>query len=155
MKTNQHLGLPMARVRAHGLTLTEILVVVAILAILATVLAVNYGGVLGGAKHKIAIQEVAKLKELLEQYKIATGDYPNQTDGLSSLTKPLPGTTEPLLNSPNVLDPWHHPYVYVYLGQHGKYDLTSLGADGVEGGTGENSDIHSWDDTEPTTSASP
>jgi len=136
-----------------GFTLTEILVVLAILGVLTAVLAVNYTGILGSAKHKIAVQEVAKLKELLEQYKLLTGEYPSQQDGLAALTRTSPGMTEPLLKSAKVLDPWGNPYVYIYPGQHGKFDLICLGADGVEGGTGENADIYSWDtaiDTPPT-----
>lgn len=125
--------------------MVEVLVVLAILGLLAAVLAVNYTGVLGGAKHKIAVQEVAKLKELLEQYKVLTGDYPSQQDGLAALTRPIPGQSEALLNSTKVVDPWGHDYSYTYPGQHGKFDLVCLGADGVEGGDGENADIYSWD----------
>jgi len=133
--------------RSRAFTLVEVLVVLAILGLLAAVLAVNYTGVLGGAKHKIAVQEVAKLKELLEQYKILTGDYPSQQDGLAALTRPIPGQSEALLNSTNVLDPWGHAYSYTYPGQHGKFDLVCFGADGVEGGDGESADIYSWDTT--------
>ncbi len=129
----------------------EVLVVLAILGVLAAVLAVNYTGVLGSAKHKIAVQEVAKLKELLEQYKLLTGDYPSQQDGLAALTRPIPGQSEALLTSSKVADPWGHSYVYMFPGQHGKFDLICLGADGVEGGEGENADIYSWDTAQATT----
>jgi general secretion pathway protein G len=135
------------RQTAAGFTLVELLVVIAILGVLAAVLAVNYTGILGGAKHKIAVQEVAKVKELLEQYKVLSGNYPSQQDGLAALTKPLPGQSDALLNSSKVTDPWGHAYVYVFPGQHGKFDLVCLGADGVEGGDGENADIYSWDDS--------
>jgi general secretion pathway protein G len=123
-----------------------VLVVLAILGVLAGVLAVNYTGVLGGAKRKIAAQEVAKLRELLEQYKLLTGAYPTPQDGLAALTRPLPGQDEPLLTSAKVLDPWGRPYVYACPGRHGKVDLVCLGADGAEGGEGENADVVSWDD---------
>jgi general secretion pathway protein G len=123
----------------------EIMVVLAILALLTSLLVVNYAGIFSSAKHKIAVQEMAKIVELVEQYRILTGDYPSQDDGLAALTKPLPNQTEPLAKG-RILDPWGHPYIYVYPGQHGKYDITSLGADGAEGGDGENADIHSWDD---------
>lgn len=139
----------------RGLTLTEILVVVAILAVLASVLAINYGGAFSSAKHKIAVQEVAKLKEILEQYRIATGDYPSQSDGLMALTKPLSGSNEPLLSSSKVVDPWGHPYQYIYPGQHGKFDLICLGADGVDGGTGENEDTVSWETTDTSSGSTP
>jgi general secretion pathway protein G len=59
----------------------------------------------------------------------------------------LPGQNEPLLTSSKVVDPWGHAYVYTIPGQHGKFDIVCLGADGVEGGEGENADIYSWDDT--------
>ncbi len=137
--------------RSRAFTLVEILVVLAILGVLAAMLAVNYTGVLGNAKHKIAVQEVAKLKELLDQYKLLTGDYPSQSDGLAALTRPIPGQGEALLTSAKVVDPWGHAYVYQYPGTHGKFDLICLGADGVEGGDGENADIYSWDATATTT----
>lgn len=140
-----HATMPSARRR--GFTLTEVLVVLAILGILAAVLAVNYAGILGGAKHKIAVQEVAKLKELIQQYKLLAGEYPSQQDGLAALTRPIPGQSEPLLSSSKISDPWGHAYVYICPGQHGKFDLICMGADGLEGGEGENADIFSWDDT--------
>jgi general secretion pathway protein G len=126
------------------LTLLEILVVLIILALLASLLAVNYRSTLSGAKHKIAKQEMAKLKDLLEQYYFETGSYPSQSDGLAALTRPLPGHNEPLATG-KLTDPWGHPYTYVYPGIHGKYDLVSFGEDGVEGGDGENADIVSWE----------
>jgi len=119
---------------AKAFTLVEMLVVLAILGLLAAVLAVNYTGVLGGAKHKIAVQEVAKLKKLLKQYKLLTGEYPGQQDGLAAITRPIPGQSEALLNSANVLDRWGHQYSYTYPGQQGKCNLACFGADGVEGG---------------------
>lgn len=132
----------------RGFTLTEVLVVVTILAILASVLAINYSGILGGAKRKIATQEIARLKELIEQYKLFTNKYPSSDEGLMVLTQSLPGQNEPLINSSKIVDPWGNPYVYVYPGQYGKFDLISLGADGVEGGEGENADVVSWEDPE-------
>lgn len=127
----------------RGLTLLEVLVVITILALLTSLLVVNYRGALGGAKHKIAKQEMAKLKDLLDQYYFEVGSYPSQSEGLAMLTKPLPGRNEPLASG-RVADPWGRAYVYVYPGNHGKYDLISLGADGVEGGEGEDADIVSW-----------
>lgn len=150
MRSAKKSDLSLSRCHPKGMTLTEILVVVTILALLASVLAVNYTGILGGAKHKIAVQEVSKLRELIEQYKLITGNYPSADEGLTALTKSLPGQNEPLVTSTKILDPWGHAYVYVYPGQHGKFDLASLGADGVEGGDGENADITSWDNTSTT-----
>jgi general secretion pathway protein G len=132
------------RQRLRGLTLLEVLVVITILAILASLLAVNYRGTLGTAKHKIADQEVAKLKDLLDQYYFEMGTYPSQSDGLEALTRPLPSHSEPLATG-KLLDPWGHPYVYINPGNHGKFDLICYGADGVEGGEGANADIVSWD----------
>src|SRR5439155_5647606 len=91
-----------------------------------------------------AKQEIVKLKDLLEQYRLETGAYPTQTDGLTALTKPLPGHSEPMLSG-KITDPWGHAYGYVIPGNHGKYDLISYGADGVEGGSGEDGDVVSWD----------
>jgi general secretion pathway protein G len=131
------------RYRPGGLTLLEVLVVITILAVLASLLAVNYRGTLTSAKHKIAKQELARLKDVLEQYYLEAGTYPDQSEGLAALNRPLPGRSEPLVDDA-IRDPWGRPYVYVFPGNHGKYDLASLGADGVEGGEDENADIVSW-----------
>ena len=130
--------------RQTGLTLLEVLVVITILAVLASLLAVNYRSTLAGAKHKIAKQEIAKLKDVLEQHYLEAGNYPDQSEGLAALTKPLPGRSEPLVTGA-IRDPWGREYVYACPGTHGKYDLVSLGADGVEGGEDENADIVSWE----------
>lgn len=131
----------------RGMTLLEILVVITILALLASVLAVNYRSTLSGAKHKVAQQEIAKLKDVLEQYYFETGAYPTQSEGLSALQRPLPGRSEPMVTG-KIKDPWGRDYVYVYPGNHGRYDLVCLGADGVEGGEGEDADIVSWETAE-------
>ena len=130
--------------RNRGLTLLELLVVIAILALLASLLAVNYRGTLSNAKHKIADQEMLKFKNLLDQYYFEQGSFPSQSEGLAALTHPLPGHSEPLATG-KLNDPWGHDYIYVCPGNHGKYDLICFGADGVEGGDGENADIVSWD----------
>jgi len=135
-------------VRFLGFTLTEVLVVIAILALLASVLAVNYTGILGGAKRKIASQEISRIKELVEQYKFITGSYPTSQDGLKVLTKEMPNHQEALVNNEKILDPWGNEYIYVYPGNHGRFDIISYGADGVEGGDGENADVISWQETQ-------
>ena len=127
----------------RGLTLLEVLVVITILTLLASLLVVNYRSTLSGAKHKIAKQELAKLKDVLEQHYLEAGNYPDQSEGLDALTRPLPGRSEPLVSGA-IRDPWGRSYVYACPGVHGKYDLVSLGADGVEGGDGEDADIVSW-----------
>ena len=77
-----------------------------------------------------------------------TGHYPTQQAGLSALAVAPAGTQNwngPYLkNKDSLIDPWGNPYQYKFPGSHGDYDLYSFGADGREGGDGENSDITSW-----------
>ncbi len=89
---------------------------------------------------------------LLKLYKLDSGNYPSTEQGLTALvTKPATGIIprnfkpEGYLESKQVpKDPWGAEYIYLAPGEHGEYDLYSLGADGTRGGEGKNADIESW-----------
>ncbi len=132
-------------------TLIEILVVIVVIAILATLVAPNVFQHVGAAKSATAKSQIEMLSTTLDAYRLSNGTYPSTEQGLQALYErpsidPPVNWNGPYLSKPVPLDPWGHPYYYVYPGQQNpnSYDLYSLGADGQPGGTGENADIVSW-----------
>lgn len=131
-----------------GFTLVELLVVLVILVLLASLVAPRVVGYLGSSRTKAAKVQVQSLTTALELYKVDTGRYPSTTEGLKALVEAPPGATSwngPYLTKKEVpIDPWGRPYGYRSPGQHGPFDISSLGADNQPGGTGENEDINNW-----------
>jgi general secretion pathway protein G len=126
-----------ARAR-RGFTLLELLVVLAILSLIAAFAGPRVLKLLGGAKTDAAGIQIANLVTTLDLYHLGSGGYPDEQDGLEALL--------PLLNNKSdaLIDPWGNPYRYRYPGEHGEFDLYSLGADDAEGGEGEDRDVTSW-----------
>jgi len=129
-----------------GFTLIELLIVMVILGLLATLVAPKMFQKVGTAKQKTAKTQITMLGTALDSYRLDVGTYPNEQEGLEALRRNSGHDTwdGPYLPKDIPLDPWGHPYVYHCPGQHGDYDLYSLGADGQEGGDGENADVTSW-----------
>jgi general secretion pathway protein G len=126
-----------------GFTLVELLVVLAILALLAGIVGPKVLGQLGGAKAKTAAVQIADLEKTLELFKLDVGRYPTAEEGLEALVKKPANATAwsgPYLKGTVPVDPWSHPYVYK-PGAGGTVEITSLGADGLPGGEGENADV--------------
>ena len=134
--------------RQEGFTLMELLVVLAIIGLLAVLVAPRVIQYLGGAKVDTATVQVDRLAGVLDLYRLEVGSYPSQEDGLAVLfDRPVnvANWNGPYIrNRDSLTDPWGNPYGYRYPGEHGEFDLYSLGADGREGGEGENQDITSW-----------
>jgi general secretion pathway protein G len=131
-----------------GFTLIELLVVLVILVLLASLVAPRVIGYLGSSRSKAAKVQIQSLSTALELYKVDTGRYPTTSEGLKALVAAPPDTTSwngPYLTKKEVPDdPWGRPYTYRSPGEHGPFDVTSLGADNQPGGTGENEDVKSW-----------
>lgn len=133
------------RKKQEGFTLIEIMVVILILGLLATLVVQSLRGATDKAKRTKAMADIAELKTALDRYYIDIGSYPTSDQGLAALVNPPGSQTDPTGGSdagyikriPN--DPWGNPYVYQSDGTN--YSLKSYGADGVEGGTGKNADI--------------
>lgn len=135
----------------RAFTLIEILVVIAVIAILASLVAPNVFQHVGTARSTTARSQVEMLATALDAYRLDTGHYPTTAQGLTALmTAPTdePATTwrGPYLRRAVPLDPWGAPYVYRYPGETNPtgYDLLSYGADRRPGGDGENADILGW-----------
>jgi len=135
---------------ARGFTLIEIMVVVVIIGLLAAVILPNVFGNVGKAQRTKAKSDIQALESALTMYKLDNFKYPNTDFGLNALVqRPNDPTVKNWRDGGYVrrisADPWGNPYQYVFPGTHGQeYDLYSFGADGQEGGEGENADIGNW-----------
>lgn len=128
----------------RGFSLIELTLVLALIGLLAGIVTISTRSILLRGKQNAARAEISTICQALETYYTAFGRYPTNEEGLAVLTQKSDKFPEPLL--PQVpTDPWEHPYQYVQPGTHEAYEVTSLGADGREGGTGANADIASWD----------
>jgi general secretion pathway protein G len=126
-----------------GFTLVELLVVLAILALLAGIVGPKVLGQLGGAKSKTAAVQISDLEKTLELFKLDVGRYPTAEEGLEALVKKPANATAwsgPYLKGAVPVDPWSRPYLYK-PGAGGTVEIMSLGADGTAGGEGENADV--------------
>ncbi len=131
----------------RGFTLLELLVVMVIIGLLAGYVGPKLFGQIGKSETKITKAQVDGLQKALDQYRIDTGRYPSTQQSLNALqVRPAdePRWQGPYLAKAVPLDPWSRPYVYRAPGEHGEYDLYSLGRDGAPGGDGDNADITSW-----------
>lgn len=131
----------------QAFTLLELLVVVAIIALLAGYVGPKYFGQIGKAEVKAARAQIDGLEKALDQYRLDVGRYPTTEQGLNALVSQPAGVerwTGPYLKKQIPPDPWGHPYVYTSPGTHGDFDLQSYGRDGKPGGSGEDADITSW-----------
>jgi general secretion pathway protein G len=134
--------------RQDGFTLIELLVVLVILVLLASLVGPRVIGYLGSSRTKAAKVQIESLASALELFKLDTGRYPTTGEGLKALVL-APGSASgwngPYLTKRDVpSDPWGRPYNYRSPGQHGPFDVFSLGADNQVGGAGENEDTNSW-----------
>jgi general secretion pathway protein G len=138
----------MKRKGQAGVTLIEMLVVVTIIALFATLVAPNMFKQGDKAKAVAARVQINNFEQALTQYKMNTGLFPTTEQGLEALrTKPanVNQWDGPYLRKEIPLDPWGHPYLYRFPGEHGdEPDIISYGADGQAGGDGSNADIVSW-----------
>lgn len=129
-------------------TLIEILVVMVIIGLLASLVAPKLFSKLASSKQKVAKAQIHMIETALDAFKLDVGRYPTEDEGLKVLWENpgIKGWDGPYLPKPVKSDPWGHPYIYKVPGKNGKpYELKSLGADGKEGGEGENRDISVWD----------
>ena len=135
--------------REGGFTFFEILVVVTIIGLLAALVGPRLWKKISGAKQSAAKAQIELFGSALDAFRLDLGRYPTTEEGLKALREAPTGADRwqgPYLPKEIPNDPWGRPYIYKCPGDHGDYDLISYGADGVEGGDGENQDVVSWKD---------
>ncbi|WP_262694149.1 type II secretion system major pseudopilin GspG [Kordiimonas aquimaris] len=128
-----------------GFTLLEILVVLTIVGLLATLVAPKVTKYLSGAKSSTASAQMASIAQALELYRLEVGSLPSTEAGLQALlVRPANRRrwNGPYLERPSaLLDPWGNSYQYRVPGETGEFDLLSLGADNQLEGSGDDQDI--------------
>ncbi len=142
---------PSGRDRRQGFTLIELLVVLAILGLIAAFAVPRVMKYLSSAKSQAAAIQIHNLATALDLYRLEAGRYPTSEEGLKALIERPRNASfwnGPYLDRKDgIIDPWGRPYLYKSPGDHGPYDLWTLGADGKPGGEGEDRDITSWDES--------
>lgn len=130
---------------ARGFTLVELLLVLVILALIGGLVLPGIIGKAEGAKVKAAGSQISRLSMAVESYYLDTGLTPESLDLLVEEGSEVGGWNGPYVKPSTLKDPWGREYVYVYPGEHGDFDIYSLGADGQPGGEGNDADINSWE----------
>lgn len=134
---------------SQGFTLIELLVVLAIIGLLAGLVGPQVMKHLGESKTKAARLQIEELASALDTYRLDVGRYPSTDEGLTALIEAPDAARNwngPYLRKKKIpLDPWNNPYRYTSPGEHGKFDLFTLGADNSDGGDSEDQDVVSWE----------
>jgi general secretion pathway protein G len=133
--------------RGSGFTLLELLVVMVIIGLLASIVAPQYFSQISKSNGKVARAQIESFGQALDQYRLDVGRYPTSEQGLAGLRAAPTNVAKwrgPYLKRDIPNDPWGAPYQYRSPGQHGEYDLFSLGSDGQPGGEDEAADVNSW-----------
>ena len=131
-----------------GFTLLELLVVLGIIVMLATVAGPQVLRYMSKARTDTAKAQLSSLTTAVELYALDNGGYPAQQVGLGALMQPPPGASHwrgPYLKrADGLIDPWGRPYQYRYPGQQAQVEIFTLGRDNALGGSGEDQDVRSW-----------
>lgn len=132
----------------RGFTLIELMLVLVILAVLATIVMRNFAGQSEKARVTTAKAQIGNVSGALDQFEVDVGRFPSSEEGLASLME-QPGNSKgwagPYLKQKISNDPWGHPYLYKFLGQHNPkgFDIFSSGPDGAEG---TEDDVGNWNE---------
>ena len=131
-----------------GVTLIEMMVVVTIMGLFAYFVLPKFLGQADKAKRIAARAQISSYVTALGTYQLDVGTYPTTEQGLQALRTQPEGVTNwhgPYVQQDIAPDPWGHPYVYKFPGEHADDpDVISYGGDGQPGGEGNNADIVSW-----------
>ncbi|NIR30379.1 MAG: type II secretion system major pseudopilin GspG [Gammaproteobacteria bacterium] len=133
--------------KREGFTLMELLIVLVIIGLLAALVGPSLYQRIKPAKQQAARAQIKNFASALDSYFIDVGRYPTTQQGLAVLREAPEGADGwqgPYLKQEVPDDPWGNPYRYRAPGRSGGYEIASFGADGREGGEGENRDITSW-----------
>jgi len=128
-----------------GVTLMEVLIVLAIIAMLAALVGPRVIGYLGKAKSQVAQTQIGNLASSLDLYFIENGSYPSEAEGLTALIEAPVGAINwdgPYIKAASaLLDPWQRDFQYNLQANGESFRIISYGRDGAEGGKGEDRDL--------------
>jgi general secretion pathway protein G len=136
------------RRKNKAFTLVEVLVVIVLLALIASVYVPRMFRGMGEQKRKMARTKMASIENAIIEFQLDCGRYPDDSLGLEELITAPADLEEqwkgPYLKKSQLLDTWENPYIYIEEGEinPGSFDLISYGADGLEGGEGDDEDIY-------------
>lgn len=149
MKSHKQSSLQKGLGPQSGLSLFELLIVLAILALVTAIAAPRLAGQLSSAKSKSALIEIRSIAQSIEYFNLDVGRYPNEQEGIKALYERPAGLA--VWNGPyldvaadGLADPWGRAYHYKLPGAHKRFDIYSHGADGKPGGEGEDRDLGNW-----------
>ena len=131
-----------------GFTLTELLIVLVILGLLAALVGPVLYQRINPAKQSVARAQIENFMSALDSYFLDVGSFPTSQQGLSALRTRPEGVAKwngPYLKKEIPGDSWGNAFVYRSPGRNGGYEIVSYGADGKEGGEADNADINSWE----------
>ena len=126
--------------KQNGFTLIEIMVVLIIIAIMASFVVPSVINRPDQARLTKVKNDILTRESAIDLYKLDNGNYPSNDEGLEELI----ADEDNLYLKRLPLDPWNNPYQYSNPGRNSKIDIFSLGADNQEGGDGNNKDIGNW-----------
>jgi len=133
--------------KQSGFTLLELLVVMVIIGLLAGYVGPKYFAQIGKSETKTAKAQIEALSRALDTYRLDIGHYPSTEQGLAALNRQPDAEAKwqgPYLAKGVPADPWGRAYQYRYPGEHGDYDVWTLGSDGAVGGQDADSDVGNW-----------
>ena len=131
----------------EGFTLIELMIVIVILGLLATVIMPRMLNRPEQARRMKAVVDIRNIESALALFKTDTGRFPTTSEGLEALVSNpgIKGYNSDCYLDKVPIDPWGNKYVYMSPGLHKKdYDLESYAKDGEDGGTENDADIESW-----------
>lgn len=144
-RLNHSAGSRTLRARHAGFTLVELLLVLVILALIAGLVLPGIIGKAEGAKVRAASSQISRISMSVETFYLDTGTTPDSLEDLVNEPNDAQGWNGPYVKNSLLKDPWGREYQYRSPGEHGDFDIFSLGADGQQGGEGKNADITSWE----------
>lgn len=136
------------RAQERGFTLTELLIVLVIIGLLAALVGPILYQRINPAKQSAARAQMENFMTALDSYFIDTGHFPTGQQGLAALRAKPEGEARwngPYLKKDIPVDPWGNPFIYKTPGRNGGFEISSYGADGKEGGEGDSADVNSWE----------
>lgn len=135
----------MGRKRSAGFTLLEMLAVIVLLGVVATIVVRQVGGNVEKGKYGAGKTQLSSLSMKIENYELDVGHPPAQLKDLITAPSGVDGWAGPYAKPSDLKDPFKHAFGYRYPGEHGRYDLIFYGEDGKPGGEGYSADVGNWE----------